>query len=267
MKKNTAPTLGAGQLRYVRLAQALMQDITSARYAVGGLLPTEVELCRQFGVSRHTVREALRCLREAGLVSRHQGVGTRVKAKATATRYVQSIASLSDLMQYAQNTRLVVGSAREVVASGPLCDLLRCKAGQHWLLFEGPRFVGQATVPMAHTQVYIPPAYGDIRQYIGALKVAIYSLIEKHFDERIVEVRQEIGAVALSPRIARLLHARPGSAGLSITRHYFGADDRLLEVAVSIHPSLDRYRYSTRLRLESQADGSRSAAGTTLRPG
>jgi DNA-binding GntR family transcriptional regulator len=109
---------------------------------------------------------------------------------------------------------------------------------------------------MAHTQVYIPPAYGDIRQYIGSLKVAIYTLIEKHFDERIVEVRQEVGAVTLRPEIARLLHVRPGSAGLSITRHYFGADDRLLEVAVNIHPSLDRYRYSTRLRLQSQSDDS-----------
>ncbi len=252
MKKNVAPALGAGQLRYVRLAQSLMRDIGAERYAVGGLLPTEAELCRQFGVSRHTVREALRRLREAGLVSRHQGVGTRVKAKATAVRYVQSMASLSDLMQYAQNTRLVVGSAREVVAAGALCDLLRCKAGQHWLLFEGPRFVGRASVPMAHTQVYIHPAYGDIRRYVGSLKVPIYTLIEKHFDERIVEVRQEIGAVALSPKIARLLHVRSGTPGLSITRHYFAADDRLLEIAVNIHPSLERYRYSTRLRLESQ---------------
>jgi DNA-binding GntR family transcriptional regulator len=217
---------------------------------VGGLLPTEAVLCRQFGVSRHTVREALRRLREAGLVSRHQGVGTRVKAKATATRYVQSMASLSDLMQYAQNTRLVVGKAREVVASGPLCDLLRCKEGQHWLLFEGPRFAGRATVPMAHTRVFIPPAYGDIRRYIGSLKVPIYTLIEKHFDERIVEVRQEVGRgdAASRDRAAAACAVGLGrTVDHSVT--YFGADDRLLEVAVNIHPSLDRYRYSTRLRL------------------
>jgi DNA-binding GntR family transcriptional regulator len=252
MKKDTASNLGTGQPRYLLLAQSLMQDITDERYAVGGSLPTEAELCRQFGVSRYTVREALRRLREAGLVSRHQGVGTRVKAKAAVTRYVQSMAGLSDLLQYAQNTRLVVRTEREVVAAGALCELLRCKAGMRWLLFEGTRFVGRSSLPMAHTQVYIPAAYGAIRQYIGSLKVAIYTLIEKHFDERIVEARQEIGAVPLNAKIARLLHVRPGSAGLSITRHYFGADDRLLEVAVNLHPTLDHYRYSMRLRLESQ---------------
>jgi GntR family transcriptional regulator len=252
MKKDTASNLGAGQPRYLLLAQSLMQDIADGRYAVGGALPTEAELCRQFGVSRHTMREALRRLREAGLVSRHHGVGTRVRAKATATRYVQSMAGLSDLMQYAENTRLVVRTQREVAAAGGLCELLRCKAGMRWLVFEGTRFAGRSSVPMAHTQVYIPAAYGAIRQYIGSLKVAIYTLIEKHFDERIVEVRQEIGALPLNAKIARLLHVRPGCAGLSITRHYFGADERLLEVAVNLHPALDRYRYSMRLRLERQ---------------
>ena len=255
MKKDTASNLGAGQPRYVLLAQSLMQDITDERYAVGGSLPTEAELSRQFGVSRHTVREALRRLREAGMVSRHQGVGTRVKAKAAATRYVQSMAGLADLMQYARNTRLVVRTERKVVAAGALCDFLRCKAGMHWLLFDALRFAGRATVPMAYTQVYIPAAYGAIRRYIGSLKVAIYTLIEKHFDERIVEVRQEIGAVPLNAQIARLLHVRPGSAGLSITRHYLGADDRLLEVAVNLHPTLNRYRYSMRLQLDNQASG------------
>jgi GntR family transcriptional regulator len=252
MRKNNATSLGAGQPRYVLLAQSLMEDITGSRYAIGDALPTEVELCRQFGVSRHTVREALRRLREAGLVSRHQGVGTRVKAKAAATRYVQSMASLADLLQYAQNTRLIVDDTREIVAAGALCDLLHCKAGQRWLLVEGTRFIGHATSPMAHTQVYIAGAYAGIRKYVGSLKAAIYTLIEKHFDERIVEVTQEIGAVAMSAKIARVLQARPGSPGLSITRHYFGTDDRLLEVAVNIHPTLDRYRYSMRLRLEAQ---------------
>lgn len=254
MIKQNSASLGAAQPRYVLLAQSLMQDITDERYAVGSLLPTEGELCRQFGVSRHTVREALRRLREAGLVSRHQGVGTRVKAKRSEKRYVQSMASLADLMQYAQKTRLEVRSTREVVAGGALCGLLRCKEGQRWLLFEGPRFVGRSTVPMAHTQVYIPPAYAAIRQHIGSLNVAIYTLIEKHFDERILEVGQEIGAVTLSSKVARLLHVRPSSPGLSITRHYFGEDDRVLEVAVNLHPQLDLYRYSMRLRLESQAD-------------
>ena len=48
------------RLRSAFAAQSLFEDIGSGRYAVGGLLPTEADLCRQFAVSRHTVREAYR---------------------------------------------------------------------------------------------------------------------------------------------------------------------------------------------------------------
>ena len=44
--------LGASQPRYLQLAQTLLHEIESGKYAVGTQLPTEFELCDQFGVSR-----------------------------------------------------------------------------------------------------------------------------------------------------------------------------------------------------------------------
>ena len=60
---------------YRRVVDALREDIVSGRSAVGDRLPTEDALCRRFGVSRHTVREALRAPREEGLVASRQGAG------------------------------------------------------------------------------------------------------------------------------------------------------------------------------------------------
>jgi len=251
MKKNSdTPIVNVGQPRYLLVAQSLIAAIDNERYAVGDLLPTEIDLCRQFGISRYTVREALRRLSEMGLVARLQGIGTRVKAKSATSRYVQSLASLNDLTQYAQETSFQVGSEREIVAKGDMCELLHCKEGQRWLLFEGARYAKRARVPFVFTQVYIPPTYAGISKQINNQRVPIWSLIEKHFNERIVEVRQEIGAIPLPRKVSRILELPAHAVGLSMTRKYFGSNDRLLEVAVNVHPPLDRFRYSMSMRLE-----------------
>jgi GntR family transcriptional repressor for pyruvate dehydrogenase complex len=58
---------------YRRVAGALVEHIVAGRLQVGDRLPPELELARQFGVNRSTVREALRELDSAGLLGRRRG--------------------------------------------------------------------------------------------------------------------------------------------------------------------------------------------------
>ncbi|MGE5408971.1 MAG: FadR/GntR family transcriptional regulator [Syntrophothermus sp.] len=55
---------------YEQLAGLLRERITSGELAVGDRLPSESALAKQAGVSRSTVREALRILEQGGLVER-----------------------------------------------------------------------------------------------------------------------------------------------------------------------------------------------------
>ena len=84
---------------YRRVVDALREDIASGRVAVGNRFPTEDALCRRFGVSRHTVREALRALREEGLIASRQGAGTTVVRRASQPLYTYSISSIEELLQ------------------------------------------------------------------------------------------------------------------------------------------------------------------------
>jgi GntR family transcriptional repressor for pyruvate dehydrogenase complex len=56
----------------------IFDRIASGQLNVGDKLPSEHEICEQFGVSRPVVREALLRLRADGLVSAYQGLGTFV---------------------------------------------------------------------------------------------------------------------------------------------------------------------------------------------
>jgi GntR family transcriptional regulator len=67
-----------------RVKQVLVDAIVDG--AFDGELPSENELARQLGVSRTTVRGALRSLEEEGLVTRQRGVGTRINAHVARAR-------------------------------------------------------------------------------------------------------------------------------------------------------------------------------------
>ena len=58
---------------YRKVAGALIDHIIAGRLQAGDQLPPELELARQFGVNRSTVREALRELDSAGLLGRRRG--------------------------------------------------------------------------------------------------------------------------------------------------------------------------------------------------
>jgi GntR family transcriptional regulator len=64
---------------YFQLAELLEQEITGGRWPSDFQLPSEPELCEQFGLSRTTVRQALARLEKRGLIERLKGQGTFVR--------------------------------------------------------------------------------------------------------------------------------------------------------------------------------------------
>jgi GntR family transcriptional regulator, transcriptional repressor for pyruvate dehydrogenase complex len=63
-----------------KVADVMLQTILSRRLVVGDRLPSERELCGQFGVSRTVVREAVRALVAKGVIEVRSGSGLRVAA-------------------------------------------------------------------------------------------------------------------------------------------------------------------------------------------
>ena len=77
--------------RTQQVTEVLMQLITSKTLAPGQFLPSEAELCQRFGVSRPTLRQALRALEVRGLVSAKRGIGVVVtdRTREVATDSIQ----------------------------------------------------------------------------------------------------------------------------------------------------------------------------------
>ncbi len=73
---------GRSMYKYESIAKDIQNKIQIGVYQEDEKLPQELELCKQYGASRITVREALDLLVYRGLITRRRGAGTYVKAIA-----------------------------------------------------------------------------------------------------------------------------------------------------------------------------------------
>jgi len=93
------------------VVEQLKERIISGEYKSGDQLPPEAALCELFGVSRITVREALKKLNMMGLVEIKQGKGTFVKS-ADLGIYMKPLLQLVDFDEIDVET---IYTAREYI--------------------------------------------------------------------------------------------------------------------------------------------------------
>ncbi len=238
-----------GQPRYLALAEILAQEIRQGLHPVGTLLPTEAMLCDRHHVSRHTVREAIRKLRELGLISRQQGVGTRVEKQEIAGRFVLSLGSIPSMWQYVEATRFVVKHKKIIDAAEAEMALPSIGNDEKWLMAEGTRILVANNVPVSYSVVYINGEFRGIAGQIGHKQVPIFGLAERRYGLKIVAIKQDISATVVPRHLCKMLDAEANAPALCIVRHYKTADDVLVEVSRSITPA-DRFTYVMDLHYE-----------------
>ena len=242
--------------RYLQIARELTAAIASGQYPIGARLPTELELCEQFHISRFTAREAVRVLSSAGLITRRQRVGTVVIATPADARYTHAVSSVGDLFQYAQDTELRLMFIGKVALAQEKARQFGATPGEEGVYAFGLRHSGrvnegsdpeQVGRPICLTRLYLSPELNGIEAKLRDRKTAVYAIIEREYGVQIHRVEQDLQSVALDADDAANLGALPGSQALMIVRRYFDERDRLMEVAENIHPG-DRFTYRMELR-------------------
>lgn len=90
---------------YVQVIERLKQDIENGIFKENEKFPSEFELARSLGVSRSTLREALRLLEEEKVIVRKHGVGTFVNPKPLFTSGIEQLSSVSAMIREAEWNR------------------------------------------------------------------------------------------------------------------------------------------------------------------
>ena len=229
--------------RYAELGDLLQAAIEKGEYAVGTLLPTELELCERFSVSRHTARAALAQLISAGLVQRRPGAGTRVIAQNSAMRYEHEIDTVDLLMQYGNSTRLKVLEAERKLADAATAQRLDIHEGKEYLRLHCLRLEEQTREPIAVTEMLIPVRTGVPTEKLLEVAGAARALAKFLDPTKLSRVEQVFDAASFDAGDAKLLDIKKSEPAMRVQRRYRDTQGKLLLIATSLHPP-GRFAYS-----------------------
>lgn len=240
-------TVSPAEHRYLQVARTLRKEIVDGVYPVGSHLPTEHELCERFEVSRYTIREALRRLRDDNLVESRPRAGTTVVPRPTTNSYAQDVMSINDLLAFATGAQFTIDSNAMVTIDDELAERTGLPVGEEWLAVRGYRQAEGDAAPVCRTEYYINRSFAAVGRLLQRHTGPIFPLIEDLFGVSVVEVHQQITAVLVDADLAELLKVSAGTAALQMQRTYTTSDGEIAQVTVNTHPS-GRYRHSMTMR-------------------
>jgi len=227
---------------YLRVARTLRDEIVNGIHPIGSQLPTEDELRNRFSVSRFTVREALRRLREDGLVTSRQGAGTVVIPGPSKTELFEAI-SVNDLLASATDNRLEIESIGMIAIDGKLAARTGLPEGEEWLTVRGLRLRDADGVPLCWVESYIHRDFASIGRLLPRNRGPLFPLIEDLFGVTIARVEHIVSATLVSPELAAKLDVEKKSAALETLLSYRMTDGRVAQVTLNIHPA-SRHKHS-----------------------
>jgi len=228
---------------YFQLHQHLVERIRAGEFGPSVPLPTEMELCEQYGVSRITVRRALDALADDRLISRRRGVRTFVVEPPVKS--VALTGSLDEAISYSGDLSLKLLSTEEVPPSPVVAQALRLGGGERVRRLEA--IAASAGEPFAYAEYFLPPAVSMLFAETDLqARVPVLRAIEKKLGRRITSANQTVEPVIADRAVADYLGMKPRAPLLKVVRTYFTAEDMPVKTdVVRYHP--ERYRYTVQL--------------------
>jgi len=235
--------------KYHQVYLVLREQLEDGRFAAR--VPAEMDLVKEFGVARVTVRRALGQLVADGLIKRSPGRGTVTLAQDTTDamdgpsprKRAELTGLLENIVNMGLRTAVKVVQFEVLPASEQVARQLN--VARETLVQKAVRVRSTGNGPFCHITTHVPQsvACGFGRRELG--KKPILMLLEES-GVQIGRARQSISAKPADVAVARLLGVDVGSALLAVQRLVFDVNERPVQWLQGLYRP-DRYQYEMQL--------------------
>jgi GntR family transcriptional regulator len=216
---------------YQRLQTELTQLITNSK--IGERLPAEPELARQLGVSRATLREAMRTFEGQGLVRRKQGVGTFVVGQSKVID--SGLEVLESIETLAKRIGLTVSmgtmKVTDILANSEECNALSVPDGTE--LVKVSRVIDAEKRPVAYLTDILPKHILSESELSPDFTGSVLDLLLSRGSPRFSKSFTDIQAVSASPDIARMLEIQRGDVLLLFVARLYDENGEVVDYSSS----------------------------------
>jgi GntR family transcriptional regulator len=225
------PEAGRGAPLHERIRHDLEDAILGGRFAAGERLPSERQLCAQYGVSRITAIRALNDLAQTGLARRVHGRGTIVAHTRVRRGFDTAMGLTEAARRIGLTTRAVVLERREVAGTEVPAGLAADPAARY-LRVVRLRFLG--TTPAVFSTTFIPLPIALALTARDLEEGSLFEAFARITGMPVGRSRQAMMPITAGVALARRLGVPRGSAHLQFTGTTLLADGRVAELTRSV---------------------------------
>lgn len=228
---------------YLQVKEIVVSRISNGKWQSGDLIPTEIELMKEFNVSRTTIRQAISILVQEGILEKRQGRGTTVKSLKLTGSLGRLTGFAEEILEkgYVPNSRLIKAEYRNDLFIEK--KKLQVPDNGEIVLINRLRFLNDE--PIAIEKTTWTKEIGEILMAHDLNEAKYYQLLEEN-NVFLKNAKETISAINATSYEAELLGVSTGTALLQMTRLSYGVDDMPLEFTITKFRS-DLYQYKVDL--------------------
>jgi GntR family transcriptional regulator len=227
---------------HVQIQRVLRGSIESGEWEPERPMPTEMALVERFGVSRTTIREALRVLTRDGLIVRHRRRGSFVRPAGVRPPPPEAVTNL--ILGYEAEIKII--AAETVHAPAHVVEPLGVGRGSPVTRLVRLEIVGGA--PLAVAVNYMPTALGVRIRPRDLTRTSLLEFLRDRLRLRLGVIRQSIEARLPELEVASLLGIDLTQPVLAVRLVVADAAGKPVEISDTFYRA-DRYRYEAETRL------------------